>query len=55
MANRAEIEQAKGIIMANTRCTAEEAFDILVRQSQHENRKLRDIAVEIVQRASRRD
>jgi GAF domain-containing protein len=52
--SRAEIEQAKGIIVANTRCTPDQAFDVLVRQSQHENRKLREVAIEIVQRASRR-
>jgi GAF domain-containing protein len=52
--SRAEIEQAKGIIMAATRCTPDEAFDVLVRQSQQQNRKLRDIAIEIVSNASRR-
>jgi GAF domain-containing protein len=52
--SRAEIEQAKGIIMASTRCSADEAFEMLVRQSQVENRKLRDIAAELVASASRR-
>ncbi len=45
MASRGVIEQAKGIIMAQRRCSADEAFAILVRVSQHENRKLRDVAV----------
>jgi AmiR/NasT family two-component response regulator len=41
--SRAVIEQAKGIIMGGQRCTAEEAFRILARASQHRNQKLRDI------------
>ena len=50
MRSRATIEQAKGILMAAQRCTADEAFEILVRASQRENRKLRDIAEEMVGR-----
>ena len=50
MESRAAIEQAKGILMAAERCSAEEAFQILVRASQNRNRKLRAIAMEIVQR-----
>ena len=49
MAHRAEIEQAKGIIIGSTGCTPDEAFELLVRQSQHENRKLREIAIELVE------
>ena len=49
--NRPVIEQAKGMIMAREGVTADEAFDVLRRASQRQNRKLRDIAVEIVQRA----
>jgi GAF domain-containing protein len=48
MKSRAAIEQAKGILMGAQRCTADEAFQILVRASQRENRKLREIAEEIV-------
>jgi GAF domain-containing protein len=44
MRSRAAIEQAKGILMGGRRCTAEEAFDILVKLSQDSNRKLRDVA-----------
>ena len=54
MRSRAEIEQAKGIIMGATGKDAEEAFDELRRQSQHENMKLRDVAREIVRNARRR-
>jgi len=53
MASRAVIEQAKGIIMATTGCTEDEAFEQLKRQSQHENVKLRDVARELVARARR--
>jgi GAF domain-containing protein len=48
MRSRAVIEQAKGIIMARDYCTAEEAFDILRRTSQHKNLKLRDLAQDLV-------
>lgn len=48
MASRAAIEQAKGLIMARQRCTEEEAFQVLVRASQHHNRKLRDIAADLM-------
>jgi GAF domain-containing protein len=51
MQSRAVIEQAKGILMGAQRCTADEAFQILVRASQRENRKLREIAEDIVGRA----
>ena len=54
MQSRAGIEQAKGIIISTMRCDADEAFDILVKQSQQQNRKLHEIASEIVQNASRR-
>jgi GAF domain-containing protein len=48
LANRAGIEQAKGIIMQQRQCTAEEAFRILVDTSSRSNRKLRDIAQDII-------
>jgi GAF domain-containing protein len=50
MQSRAVIEQAKGILMGVQRCSADEAFEILVRASQRENRKLRDIAQDLVAR-----
>jgi GAF domain-containing protein len=46
--SRAVIDQAKGIIMGQQRCTPDEAFRILTRASQHRNQKLRDIAAAIV-------
>jgi GAF domain-containing protein len=54
MESRAEIEQAKGIIMATMGVTADGAFEQLRHQSQYENIKLREVAREIVERASRR-
>jgi AmiR/NasT family two-component response regulator len=53
IASRAVIEQAKGIVIAATGCTADEAFALLVQQSQHENRKLREIAADLVESKSR--
>lgn len=50
MVSRATIEQAKGIIMATTRCGPDRAFEILRLQSQALNEKLRDVAAEIVER-----
>ncbi len=51
MDSRAVIEQAKGIVMGDRRCTADEAFKILVRLSQDTNRKLRDVAQILVDQA----
>ena len=48
METRAVIEQAKGILMTTNRIDAHAAFDLLRRRSQAENRKLREIAAEIV-------
>jgi GAF domain-containing protein len=49
MQSRAVIEQAKGVLMAQRRVDAEQAFEILREASQRYNRKLRDIAVGIVE------
>jgi GAF domain-containing protein len=53
LASRAEIEQAKGILMAESRMNADQAFDVLRRASQRNNVKLRVIARQIVANASR--
>jgi GAF domain-containing protein len=52
LATRGVIEQAKGIIMARNGCTADLAFGILAMQSQAENRKLREVAAEVVLRTT---
>jgi GAF domain-containing protein len=48
MQSRAVIEQAKGILMGQRRCTPQQAFDMLVRISQDTNRKLREVAEALV-------
>lgn len=48
MVSRAVIEQSKGILMCRHACSAEEAFEMLVRQSQARNVKLRSVAEETV-------
>jgi GAF domain-containing protein len=45
---RAVIDQAKGIIMAVRRIDADQAFAVLVHQSQKENVKLRDLATRFI-------
>lgn len=52
-ASRAVIEQAKGMIMAQHRCDAQQAFRMLVAASQASNRKLRDLAAQLVAAAPR--
>ena len=51
---RETISQAVGILIAAGGRTPEEAFQILVNASQRENRKVRDIAEEIVARTVER-
>ena len=48
--NRDVIGQAKGIIMASQNVGSDEAFDVLRRASQRANRKLADVARDIVER-----
>ena len=49
MDSRAVIEQAKGKIMGANGCGPDAAFDLLVRASQRENTKLRDVARRVVE------
>jgi GAF domain-containing protein len=48
MASRSMIDQAIGILMGQQRCTATAAFDLLRQASQHRNRKLREVAADII-------
>ncbi len=48
LVSRAVIDQAKGILMGARGISADEAFELLVAQSQRENRKLRDCAERFV-------
>lgn len=52
MANRAVIEQAKGIIMRDRGCSADEAFDALALLSQETHTKLREVAQQLVDQVS---
>ena len=52
LASRAVIDQAIGIIMAQQRCPASEAFSFLRTASQNRNRKLRDIAADVITSAT---
>jgi GAF domain-containing protein len=48
MTARSVIDQAIGILMGQQRCTAEGVFDLLRQASQHRNRKLREVAGDII-------
>ncbi|MFI6509925.1 ANTAR domain-containing protein [Streptosporangium sp. NPDC050855] len=48
LASRSVIDQAIGIVMAQQRCSAEDAFALLSRASQNRNLKVHDLAAEIV-------
>nr|CEL14135.1 hypothetical protein [Kibdelosporangium sp. MJ126-NF4]CTQ88502.1 hypothetical protein [Kibdelosporangium sp. MJ126-NF4] len=52
MRSRAEIEQAKGILMATYKISADEAIRRLIAYSQDTNTKLRVVAVDFVRKAS---
>jgi GAF domain-containing protein len=49
----ATIEQAKGVLMGAHPCSEEEALQILVRTAQRENRKVPEVAEELVARTTR--
>lgn len=51
MGSRADIEQAKGVLIARERISPERAFERLVAMSQTTNRKLREVAAELVAEA----
>ena len=48
LTSRATIDQAKGIVMAELRCTPEDAFEALRTLSQHSNARLADVALALV-------
>jgi GAF domain-containing protein len=54
LASRAVIDQAIGIVMAESHCPADQAFTILKRASNNRRTKLRDLATEIVTRVGGR-
>lgn len=53
LTSRAEIDQAKGILMAQQRIPADQAFGMLIDQSQRSNTKLRDVARELLRSVAR--
>jgi GAF domain-containing protein len=52
LASRSVIDQALGILMAQQRCSSAEAFNLLRRHSQNNNRKIREVAAELITRAT---
>jgi hypothetical protein len=52
MRSRTAINLACGVIMAQNRCSQTEAMKILTRVSSNRNRKLRDVAIELVEQLS---
>jgi GAF domain-containing protein len=55
LVSRSVIDRAIGILMDQQRCDADQAFDVLRSASQHQNRKLRDIAADIVRAVGGRE
>ncbi len=55
LATREMIGQAQGILMERERITADQAFDVLRRASQHLNLKLRDVAQGLIETGERPD
>lgn len=55
MESRAVIEQAKGILMGQQRCSADAAFTLFTLASQNRNQKLRDVAAAIVASTANRE
>jgi GAF domain-containing protein len=52
LASRTVIDQAIGILMAEQRCTADQAFVLLRRRSQSAQQKLRDVAADLITRVT---
>jgi GAF domain-containing protein len=52
LSTRSVIDQAIGVLMAQQRCTAQEAFDLLRAHSQNSQRRIRDISADLITRVS---
>jgi GAF domain-containing protein len=52
LASRTTIDQAIGILMAEQRCSADDAFALLRSHSQNNNRKIRDLAADLIRRVT---
>jgi GAF domain-containing protein len=55
MATRRLIDQAIGLVMAQNRCSADEAFDILRRASQNRNVKINRLAAQMIHNVTGHD
>jgi len=55
METRAVIEQAKGVLMSTHRIDGDAAFEMLRERSQTSNRKLREVAADVVDETAGRD
>jgi len=49
LATRSVIERAKGVLMSRHGVSSEDAFLLLQRESQHSHRKLRDVALALLE------
>jgi AmiR/NasT family two-component response regulator len=52
MHSRTAINLACGVLMAQNRCSQAEAMEILTKVSSNRNRKLRDVATELIEQIS---
>lgn len=52
LASRTVIDQALGVLMGQQQCSAEEAFSLLRMRSQSSQRKVRDVATDLVARVT---
>lgn len=52
LSSRSIIDRAIGILIERQHCTGDQAFILLRRVSQHTNRKLRDVAVDLIETTS---
>ena len=52
MHSRTAIDLACGVIMGQNRCSQAEAMEILAKVSSNRNRKLRDVATELIEQLS---
>ncbi|MDZ5620965.1 GAF and ANTAR domain-containing protein [Nocardioides bizhenqiangii] len=50
LVSRSVIDQAIGVLMAQEQCSTDQAFDLLRKHSQNTNRKLREVAVDVITR-----
>ncbi|SFR04249.1 GAF domain-containing protein [Lentzea waywayandensis] len=55
LGSRAVIDQAKGVLMAVHTCSADDAFALLVAESQRLNVKLRDVAAKLLESVTQPD